>query len=541
MKKIFLLLISLSLFSCEGFMDTAPKDALSSATFWKTEADAKSAVVGCYDGWASGSAILYMDCGSDIAYNNFEWEGYRLMGNGGMSQSNTGSGFYTYAIIRRCNNFLAHIDEIKFADETLKKDLIAQVRVIRAYKYSLLNFWYGGVPLANKLYTTAAEAQLPRNTEAEVLKFVLDELTLAIPDLSKSPSETGRIAQGTAMAIKMRAALYAGDYTTALAAANDIKGLGKYSLEPVYSNLFNLSGKGSPEIIHATQYLENVAEFGLIGQMYNIGDGGWSSIVPTQNLVDMYEMANGMVKEEAGSGYDPVHPFAGRDPRMAMSILYPGMDWKGPEMNGVLNTLDKNVDGKPNPNCAPGADNTSKTGLTWAKYLSPSTQYSDIWNTSACPILFRYAEVLLTIAECNIEMASGNLSVAADLIDEIRFRAGMPAIDRAKYSTKEQLREILRRERAVEMAGEGLRRADILRWKDASGKMLAETVLNGDLTCITGTVDATVSDPFLRAVISPTVREKIETRIFKPYMRYLPISQDQLDKNKNLTPTPGYQ
>ena len=77
---------------------------------------------------------------------------------------------------------------------------------------------------------------------------------------------------------------------------------------------------------------------GVIGQMYNNVDGGWSSIVPTQNLVDMYEMTDGKTKEESNL-YDAAHPFANRDPRMAMSILYPGQDWRG----SVLNTLDKTL------------------------------------------------------------------------------------------------------------------------------------------------------------------------------------------------------
>ena len=105
--------------------------------------------------------------------------------------------------------------------------------------------------------------------------------------------------------------------------------------------------------------MNSTLELGTIGQMYNNGDGGWSSIVPTQNLVDTYEMADGLTKEESGS-YDPNHPFAGRDPRMAMTIIYPGMDWNGT----VVNTLDKTINGKDNANYPPSANNASKTALT---------------------------------------------------------------------------------------------------------------------------------------------------------------------------------
>ncbi|MDR2814762.1 MAG: RagB/SusD family nutrient uptake outer membrane protein, partial [Prevotellaceae bacterium] len=91
-----------------------------------------------------------------------------------------------------------------------------------------------------------------------------------------------------------------------------------------------------------------------------------------------------------------------------------------------------------------------------------------------------------------------------------------------------------------ELAGEGFRRADIVRWKDASGKMLAETALNGPLNRITGTIDYNETDPYMRAIIDPGKLEKIEDRKFAPHNRYLPISQSNIDKNPQLTQTDGY-
>ncbi len=74
----------------------------------------------------------------------------------------------------------------------------------------------------------------------------------------------------------------------------------------------------------------------------------------------------------------------------------------------------------------------------------------------------------------------------------------MPHVDVAKYNTQDKLRELIRRERSIEMAGEGLRRADILRWRDAAGKMLAETLLNGDLLRPMGTIDYAEANPYKR-------------------------------------------
>lgn len=528
--------------SCSDFLDTAPLDALSPSTTWQTEQDAQKFAIGCYSGWESGGTLLYMDCTSDFGYNNFSWEGYKDLANGNMTQANSGASFYGYSIIRRCNTFLENIGNIQFADEAVKKDLIAQVRVIRAYRYFIMNWAYGGVPIIEN-YNTAEEAQVPRKTEQEVRDFIAKELDECTPDLNDTPSERGRIAKGAALALRMREALYYGDWEIAKNKAEEIMALKTYDLESDYLKLFQVAGQDSKETILAVQYIPNTYTLGTIGQMYNNGDGGWSSIVPTYNLVDTYEMKNGLTIDEAGSGYDATHPFKDRDPRLAMTIIYPGADYvKADGSTGVFNTLDKTIDGSSNANYMTSADNASKTGLTWNKYLSPITQYADIWKSNACPIVFRYAEVLLTLAEAENEL-NGPSDVVYKQLNAIRSRVGMPDVDKTKYSTKEKLRELIHRERAVELAGEGLRRADILRWKTNDGKMLAEKVLNGRLERRIGTVDASVSNPELRATINtnPDPSEVlIENRVFKTFHRYFPFSQGDIDKNPNLKQNEGY-
>lgn len=522
--------------SCSDFLDTIPHDALSPSTTWKTEADAEKFLIGCYDGWTDETGIFYWDCASDFGFNFHVHEGFRNIGNGGMTASNQVSDYYKFSMIRRCNDFLTNIQNIEFADAKKKDNMIGQVKVIRAYKYFIMNWLYGGVPIIDS-YETAEEAQVPRNTEEEVKKYIYDELDAAIPLLDDAPAASGNIAKGTALAIKMRSALYYNDYERAKEAAKAIMNLGLYELDPSFENLFMVSGQNSKEIIAAVQHDENLYADGMVATMYNNGDGGWSSMVPSKNLIDAYEMSNGLTKEEAGSGYDPKHPFANRDPRLAMTVLYPGMDWVGIGGATVINTLDKELDGKTNPNHPSTANNSSKTGLTWAKYLNPMAQYGDIWSTKAQPILFRYAEVLLTYAEVENEL-NGPSAEIYGMLDQIRTRAGMPKVDQGKYGSKETLRELIRRERSIELAGEGLRRADILRWKDASGKMVAETVLNAPLESFTGTINYAETDPEKRAVINGV--ELVENREFAPRNRYLPIKQDYLDKNKKLEQNDGY-
>ena len=522
--------------SCSDFLESIPHDALSPSTTWQTEADAEKFLIGCYDGWADESGILYWDCGSDFGFNYHIHEGWRNIGNGSMTASNQVAGYYSFSMIRRCNDFLTNIANIEFAEESKKNNMIGQVKTIRAYQYFLMNWIYGGVPIIES-YETAEEAQVPRNSEEEVKNFIYNELDEAIPMLYDAPEASGYIAKGTALALNMRASLFYGDYQRAKDAAKAIMDLGIYELDPSYENLFTLAGQNSKEIIASVQHDENLYSNWMIATMYNNADGGWSSMVPTQNLVDTYEMSNGLTKEEAGSGYDATHPFANRDPRMAMTVLYPGMDWVGLTGKTILNTLDATIDGAKNPNYPDDADNASKTALTWAKYLNPYTQYGDIWSTNAQPIVFRYAEVLLSYAEAENEL-NGPSAEVYNLLNQVRNRVGMPDVDQNKYNNQAKLRELIRRERSVELAGEGLRRQDIIRWKDDSGKMLAETVLNGPLTRVVGTVNTSEPDPTKRATISGTAL--VENRAFASYNRYLPIPQSAIDKNPNLKQNEGY-
>ena len=534
--------------SCSGFLDTAPRSQLSQKTTWKTAEDAEKFLVGCYDGWESGSTILYMDCLSDFGFSFHAHEGFRAIGNGTMSPSNPGASFYGYAIIGRCNLLLKQIEQIPSIPEAQKKRIIAEAKVIRAYQYFTMNFLYGGVPII-ELPELADEARLPRKSEAEVRAYIAKDLDEAVPDLQASIVR-GRLGKGAALAIRMREALYYGDWEIAKNKAKEIIDLGIYSLESDYQKLFTVKGQSSPEIIAAVQYLETVKPlYTAIGSMLNNAVGGWSSMVPTANLVNTYEMKNGLTINETGSGYDATHPFKDRDPRLGMTICYPGANYLNPQGEvRIYNSLDQTITDekgqqKKNEDYPESANNSSKTGLTWNKYTYPANQYADMWSTNACPIVFRYAEVLLTYAEAENELHGPSADVYAK-INLVRQRAGMPKVDEAKYATKDKLRELIHRERAVEFAGEGLRRADILRWKGADGKMLAETVLNGPLERMVGTVNAQVSNPEARATIDPNALPQaklVESRTFRPHFRYLPIPQSVIDRNPNFgRNNPGY-
>lgn len=529
---------ALTFSSCNDFLTTVPKDALSPATTWKTESDAQKFLIGCYDGWENGAWELYADCASDFGFANFPWEGFTNIGNGSMTPSDAGSvngaAIYDFTTIRKCNTFLENVEQCTFANEAVKKDMAAQVRAIRAYRYFMLGYLYGGVPIISN-YSSATEAQVPRNTEEQVKKFVFDELDLALADINATPAARGNIAKGAVLAMKMRAALYWGDNQTARDAAKQIIDLGQYSLESSYANLFKPEGQDSREIILAVQYVTGTKSLYEVGQEYPNGDGGWSSMVPTQNCVDNYEMANGKPITDPTSGYDPTHPFYNRDPRMALTILYPGCEFGG----RIYNTLDPQLNGTNNVDYSANADNATKTALSWRKYVD-ANYAGGMWDANCCPIVFRYADVLLTWCETENEI-NGPSAQIYTYLDMIRTRVGMPKVDQAAYNTKEKLREFIRRERGAELAGEGLRRADLQRWTGSDGQPLALKLLNGDLTRITGTINYNETEPGKRAVIDPSRRDLVETRSYKAHNRYFPIPQSNMDANPQLTQNDGYK
>lgn len=93
-------------------------------------------------------------------------------------------------------------------------------------------------------------------------------------------------------------------------AANKVIALNQYELDPDFLNMFSMAGQNSKEIICTYEHVQTTYAYGDVIRFYNNSDGGWASFVPTQNMVDMFEMADGKLIDEAGSGYDPVHPFS---------------------------------------------------------------------------------------------------------------------------------------------------------------------------------------------------------------------------------------
>jgi len=535
MKKIiYIIAVIFSISSCTDFLETAPQDSFSTSTYPKSEKDLQMLAIGCYDGWTSTAWVLESDATTDNMYDGFPWEGWSIIQEGGLSSSNAGNseGLYSsaYTTITKCNNFLVQAENVEFSNDEAKSELISEIRFIRAWRYFQLTMGWGDVPLFTKPFKTVEEAKVPRETADKVEKFINTELDEIIPLLSIN-SEKGRISRGAALALKMRFNLYKAHFEEVVSAAQAIQDLEVYTIYDNYSDLFLAKGEGNSETILAYQYLDENYSNWLTNILPN-GDGGWSSIVPIQSLVDAYETTNGLTINEDPS-YDASTPWFNRDSRLRATVLYSGRTWSN--LNGdtrVYNAIDKMLNGINNEDYRYNKGNSTKSGYNFIKWSSDLTQIADTWNIGVDVYIFRYAEVLLSKAEAMIELNTINDDLY-NIIDQVRTRAKMPKVDRTKYSNQASLRKLIRRERRVEFAGEGLRRDDIIRWD------IAKEVMNNKINACVGTV-IDINNPIEELRVEMGTPASIVENKFAEHNKLYPFAQSFLDSNKKLTQNKGY-
>ena len=508
-----------ALWSCDNdFLDRQPLDEYSESSLWTSAKDAEAALNGVYNRWEDGSWIFYVDCASDNAFNPYPWEGYSMQGNASqLTPSNTGVNKWNFSTIQKANWFLANVDKTPM-DDALKARMKAEARFLRAYRYYLMSQLYGDVPLVLENITPADANKVTRAPKAEVVSFVESELEAITADLPEnySGSDEGRITSGAAWALKARVELFNGQYADCIESCQQI--MGKYTLFPNYSELFRMQNEHNSEIILDVEYVENDVPLGSLGVLVIESSGGWWSVNPTQSLVDSYGMSNGKTIDDPTSGYNPDDPYKNRDPRLDATIIHPGSFYDGRYFDPL------------NPALIDYYAVYSYTGYAVKKYVPELSDFPDMWNTGLNIPVIRYAEVLLSFAEAKIELNQID-DPMYDAIDEVRQRAGMPVVDRAAYSSQSTLRDLIRRERRVELALEGLRWFDIQRWK------IADEVMNGPvLGPRLGTVD-----PNTGALTLTSERILSEQRSFDESKNYLwPIPQREIDINKGLEQNPNY-
>ncbi len=521
-KYIFsVIFLSLGMASCtDKFLDAVPNDQLSGATFWKTESDINMALAGAYRGWDNGMDVVMRDAMTDNDYSWLTVTGYQQVGNGSVNPQNVtignGGRVFSYAQIRKYNSFLENIEGMTI-DAALKEKLKSEVRFLRAYDYFLKAMFFGDMPLITK---TTVSTELPARTPvAQIHTFILDELdkiSKILPTQNNIVAK-GHMTKGSALALKARLELYLGKYADAMVSSKAVIDMGVYELYPNYEQLFYRQNKGNnKEAIAEIQHIQNDYATSIPWQRLPAWKGGYSENAVSRSIVEEYETKNGL-KISQDPGYDPNKPFANRDPRLAMSIAYPGSSWFG----RIYTALDPQIGGSSNPDYY--LNDGSKAAQMSKKYLDAGIQNAERQNFDAPIMVIRLAEMYLTYAEAAVESGQ-NLVLGLEYLNKVRTRAG-------QINATALTRELVRRERRVELAFEGLRYFDIKRWD------LGPTVMNGPFYgSRLGTVNQTTGD-----VTWGTGYILVENRTFYPLRKYLlPIPQSEIDVNKNMTQNPGY-
>ena len=446
-KMMGIVAACVSLSACNDWLDVDPSDQYSTDTFWATDVNAKAGLMGCYnalDPWKFLHTMEFdMITANAMPYN--EANGTQAIGKG-EHLSTTGLIVSLwkncYVGIGRVNTFIANVPRVEM-DETEKAAMIGEAKFLRAFYYLNLVDKFGGVPLITDEPNADTQATLPRNTKEECVAQIIQDLDDAIAVLPESydDSNLGRATKGAALALKARVCLYNERWTEAAAAAKEVMDSGTYQLFNDYRHFFSESNKHNCEVIfniekkspeYTTDYDANIWRL--------------NRPAPLKELVDAYLCIDGKPIDESPL-YDPEHPYENRDPRLLKSIVCIGQQYLGKTIT---------------------RSDVATTGFGVKKY----TSYEDdveiplVERSQFNFILIRYAEVLLTYAEAWNE-ANGPDQTVYDAINQLRTRPdiNMPEVEAGL--TKEQMREVIRLERRIELTFEGLYYSDILRWKTA--------------------------------------------------------------------------
>lgn len=560
MKTNFIILAWALIVSCsvacknDGFLDRFPQSAFSEPTFFNTEADLKLYANSFYD-YLPAVTSYASDANSDNmvprSINSLLANTYVVPESGG------GWAAADWANIRQTNFFL---DRYQRANTPNKEIYGAEVRFFRALFYwqKVVNF--GDVPLLVKsLDDNSPELFGPRENRKKVMDFVLEDLNMAVAGLpEKGKQEAGRLSKDAALALKARICLWEGTFrkyhalgdentflTAAVEASSELINSGRYRVYSTgntardYFNLFiqtDLTGN-SENIMHRA-YIK-----GITTQNYS-REANESNNGLSKDFTDQYLFIDG--RPAGASQYtlddtDPLKESSNRDPRYTQTIAVPGFVFQN-----ATATSAALVAGLPAINSP-----RTTTGYWLIKGRSSDLEQVVAYQSDIDAFIFRYGEVLLNFAEAKYEL-NGTLSQAdLDLsINKLRARVGMPSLSTSPvadpqalnygYPVSPLLYEI-RRERRIELVGEGFRFNDIKRWK--AGKLIEgpKTIKGMRLTPelraqYTTNVSSILVDANQLIVIYPNLTGN---RVWNDKMYFYPIPVDQITL-AGYTQNPGW-
>jgi hypothetical protein len=470
---------------------------------------------------------------------------------------------HNYAAIRDCNVFINDIYRVPLAEKLPNgQPAIAayrsEARFLRAWLYFELVKRYGGVPLlGDTVFTITQNAQVPRNSFADCINFIVSECNNIKDSLRTVAMITGatygRITNGAAMALKAEALLLAASplynggnidgtdpltgyssfdatrWQAAAQAAQDVINLGVYSLVKDYKSVFTTQAQPISSNTESIFWVQIGSDASVEKSNSPIGfssAGAQGNTSPTQNLVDAFPTDSGYAITDSGVGYDPNNPYTNRDPRLLATVFCNGISFW---LNRAIQTYDGGGD-KPG-----GSVVQTKTGYYMRKFMGPweSVQGTpQFGNTYHDYIYFRYAGILLDYAEATNEFSGPSTDVYNALF-QLRQRAGIFPGANGYYGLpmnmdQQAMRTAIQTERRIEMAFEEKRYWDIRRWKIAASVYNTAPLQGMDIV-----------QPG-NGLLSYNRIPVLTTAFKDPQMYLYPIPYSEVVKNPQMLQNPGW-
>ncbi|MCD2424293.1 RagB/SusD family nutrient uptake outer membrane protein [Niabella pedocola] len=464
MKKSFYYIytaLALLGFSCNKILDTTPQDFVSPVNYYNTESELESALAGVYDRmgdnrvYAQGMASYLVVSDEFFMKNQTSGINANIVDASTLEINRHWEALYTG--IERANMLLENIDKAQQVGEAKRKEIKGQVLFLRAYYYFLLTDEFGAVPLKLQSSKSPEEAPLPGSSVKEIYDQILKDMKEAA-GLVRSVSDYGyntRITKTTVQGILARVCLtMAGSplmdlskYTEARAYADSVMQSGLHGLNPDFKQIYINHVK---EIFDTRENLWEVEFKGTSqGEIQEGGTIGSYNGITCGNI-------------DTGYGYDYVHATAKLYNAYANGDLR--RDWTVAPFRFVTT-------GSTVVRTAWGAGEIyERSNGKWRREyetLLPRNQN----NTGTNWPLLRYADILLMFAEADNYLNNGPSEKAYTAVNMVRRRgygkdvlAPDTQADAPAGLSQQDFQELIVNERLRELAFEGLRKHDLIRW-----------------------------------------------------------------------------
>ena len=515
--------------SCDDFLNRYPYDQNSSDTMFKSATLAESVVIGAYSNllydynstdrsvlnWDSFASVL--DPSESINYLDYNYMFGTLRSDNGMF-----SKYWKrlYEGINRANDVIENIGKVPDMSDDLKAQRTAECRFLRAYHYYRLNALWRGVPIYRK-NLAPNEYTAPRASEEDVWNFIIDDCTACInceqlpKKIAGGSADFGRVTKGAAYTLRGKAYMWLKEYALAQADFEEVAKCGYALYNGKYEDLFTEANEKCNEMIFSVVMVEEEGNGNAFSNNYGnyctTGYGkyqhylnvnfinsfeektgkpfNWDDYLPGYNDADIkarqaFFLRDGMTDTEktkatnagadlslyleSGNEARVKAAFANRDPRLAAIAITPYSTYSG-GASGTAATYTSRYPYRDwqSPSLDLRYGNNEYMLYPIRKYVAKGREYTNIgYNPVDVPI-FRYADVLLSLAEALNEQ--GQWAQALTYVNMVRGRAGVTGINSTGYqgtavASADDLRPKIRNEKKWELACEMQVYLDELRW-----------------------------------------------------------------------------